>query len=296
MFQSTLLYPAGFYSVGYKGDVGKGIEYLYLLFYSGCRYTFVFEHLDSLPGKFWYCDIWIMFTWTSSLCSILFILNMTFERFYSIIKPHKAASFNTVKRAKITILCYVCISVLFNIPHLFVTLKIGESCIPFGKAVNVFVEVYYWFSLIVNFFLPFVLLLIMNSVIIRTLQQRSGIPKIQGQGRKKGQTSKMKNTDKQIFITLLLVTFGFLVLNAPAYSFFVYGIWYDFYQSPKAYAAYFLFGEFSAKAYYTNYGINFFFYVMSGQKFRADLVRLVTCCAKKQSTDPSEMNTVSSCM
>ena len=120
--------------------VGKSIEYLNLLVYSGCRYTFVFEHLDSLPGQFWYCDIWIMLSWTSSLCSTLFILNMTFERFYSIIRPHKAASFNTVKRAKLTILCIVSVSILFNLPHLFVTLKLGESCIPFGKAQHVFGE------------------------------------------------------------------------------------------------------------------------------------------------------------
>ena len=106
----------------------------------------------------------------------------------------------------------------------------------------------------------------------------------------------MKNTEKQIFITLLLVTFGFLVLNAPAYSFFVYGQMYDYFKSPKAYAAYFLYGEFSAKAYYTNYGINFFFYVMSGQKFRSDLIRLVTCCAKKKSLESTEPGTVSSFM
>ena len=35
---------------------------------------------------------------------------MTFERFYSIIRPHKAASFNTVKRTKITILIIVIVT------------------------------------------------------------------------------------------------------------------------------------------------------------------------------------------
>ena len=218
---------------------------------------------------------------------------MTFERFYSIIKPHKAASFNTVKRAKFTILCIVCVSVLFNIPHLFVTLKNDDSCIPFGMAEHVLVKIYYWLTLTLNFFLPFVLLLVMNSVIIRTLQQRSGMQKIQGQGRNEGQTSKMKNTEKQIFITLLLVTFGFLILNAPIYSFLVYLQLYDFEKSAKAYAGYDLFIEVSSKSYYTNYGINFFFYVMSGQKFRTDLVRLVTC-GKKKALESAQTRTVSS--
>ena len=222
---------------------------------------------------------------------------MTFERFYSIIRPHKAALFNTVKKAKITIACIVFISILLNIPHLFVTLKVGEKCIPFGNAEHIMVKVYYWFSLIVNFFLPFVFLLIMNSVIIKTLRKRPITRlKFPGQGQNEGQTSKMKNLEKQIFITLLLVTFGFLILNFPSYFFFVYGQMYDYFKSPKAYAAYFLCVEVSAKSYYTNYGINFFFYVMSGQKFRADLVRLVTCCGKKQSPETTEIGTVSSNM
>ena len=175
------------------------------------------------------------------------------------------------------------------------TLRNDVSCIRFGMGgVYVSVKVYYWFSLILNFFLPFVLLLIMNSVIIRTLRSRSVNHKFQRQGRNEGQTSKMKNTERHIFITLLLVTFGFLVLNAPAYSFFVYAQVYDFHKSPKAYAGYNLFVEVSSKAYYTNYGINFFFYVMSGRKFRADLVRLVTCCVKRNAPDTTQMRTVSS--
>ena len=36
--------------------------------------------------------------------SAFLVVSMTFEHFYSIIRPHKAASFNTVQRAKIIIL------------------------------------------------------------------------------------------------------------------------------------------------------------------------------------------------
>ena len=175
------------------------------------------------------------------------------------------------------------------------TLRNNVSCIPFGMGgVYVSVKVYYWFSLILNFFLPFVLLFIMNSVIIRTLKSRSVNHKFQRQGQNEGQTSKIKNSEKQIFITLLLVTFGFLLLNAPAYSFFVYAQVYDFHKSPKSYAVYNLFIEIASKSYYTNYGINFFFYVMSGRKFRADLVRLLTCCVKRNALETTQMHTVSS--
>ena len=175
------------------------------------------------PSQFWYCSLSTTVLWVANLCSTLFILNMTFERFYSIIRPHKAASFNTVKRAKFSIVCSVIFSVSYNIPHLYITFSEGRRCGPFGRAMKTSIgQFYYWFSLFLNFALPFILLLIMNCFIIHTIRQR---PKninrrsqstIQGQGRSEGQASKIKSSEMQIFIILLLVTFGFLFLTTPA--------------------------------------------------------------------------------
>ena len=99
---------------------------------------------------------------------------MTFERFYSIIRPHKAASFNTLKRAKITIAFTYVFSFSYNIPYLFIGDNNGRTCIPNRLApVNVYGAFYYWLTEIISFILPFVSLLTMNSVIIHTLRQRS---------------------------------------------------------------------------------------------------------------------------
>ena len=117
----------------------------------------------------------------------------------------------------------------------------------------------------------------------------------QGQGHDKdigqGQHSKMKEAEKQIFVTLLFVTFGFLILNAPAYSLFAYIRLYDYQKSAEVYAAYYLFYNVSRAAYFTNFAINFFFYVISGQKFRADLLKLLVCGAQHKS-DNSSSSTV----
>ena len=43
---------------------------------------------------------------------------------------------------------------------------------------------------------------------------------------------------------------------------------------PYYYAGLHLFYQVGEKAYYTNHGINFFLYVISGQKFRTDLRNL----------------------
>ena len=234
------------------------------------------------------------------MCSTLFILNMTFDRFYSIIKPHKAASFNTVKRAKITIGCVVIFSIIFNLPHLFTTTYEGRQSVPFGQGMEyVQGQLYYWLSLFVNFALPFVFLLIMNSVIIHTLRQRS-LSKIKHELSAKesvsndNHRSKFRSSETQIFAILLLVTFGFLLLTTPAYAFFLYVKFVNYHKSPEKFAEFYLFYNFAHKLYYTNYGINFFLYVISGKKFRSDLVKLFRKNSTKTGENSVDRNTVCS--
>ena len=234
--------------------------------------------IDMPPNQFWYCTCHNTFIFMASTASTLFILSMTFERFYSIIRPHKAAAFNTVKRAKIFIMCIVIFSIVFNIPHVFISSYEGRQCVPYaiGKE-TVENQLYYWLSSTVNFILPFILLLIMNCVIIYTLRKRSEFKaqqtKEQDQGQSEGQPPKMKNSERQIYVILLLVTFSFLILTIPGYLFMLYTLLYDYQKSPEAFAGFHLFYNIGHKTYNTNYGINFFLYVMSGQKFRTDLIK-----------------------
>ena len=52
---------------------------------------------------------------------------MTFDRFYSIMMPHKAASFNTAGRTKIAVVISVVLSILYNSPHMFISsIKLGS--------------------------------------------------------------------------------------------------------------------------------------------------------------------------
>ena len=109
----------------------------------------------------------------SMFCGSLLLVAMTFGRFYSIIRPHKVASFNTVRRTRIIITIAILFSILFNIPNFFISDNEGWECMPFAKAGrSLYGKVFYWFALVFEFVLPFVLLLGMNSVIIHTLHRR----------------------------------------------------------------------------------------------------------------------------
>ena len=175
------------------------------------------------PGQLWYCHMVNLFNFVCFLCSTLLIPSMTFDRFYSIIRPHKAASFNTVKRAKITVACIVILSILYNIPHLYVSAHVNWECVPYATAMGKpYGEFYYWLSLVVHFALPFVCLLIMNSFIIHKLRTRTILTAESTKESNNGENSKTKNSELQVFAILLLVTFAFLILTTPAYVFFLF--------------------------------------------------------------------------
>ena len=254
------------------------------------------------PNQEDYCTVSTAIVRMSSLSSTYFIVSMTFERFYSIIRPHKAASFNTVKRARRIIACIIIFCVVYNIPHLYTTATDGAICGPFGKALKTNIgKFYYFFSLLINLGLPFILLLIMNSIIIQEIRRR---PKL-SESRKKpvvhlhdqeesegqGQISKNNKSELQILIILLLVTFAFLVLTTPVYIFFLYINIVDYEATPKIYAGYILFHSVAQKMNQTNFGINFCLYVISGQKFRSDLIKLFV--REKISTNSASVSTIS---
>ena len=148
-------------------------------------------------------------------------------------------------------------------------------CLPFGNVVAMsksYFQLYYWMSLSLQFLLPFVLLLIMNSFIIRTLQKRL-IKKISLKADKDDTQNKSKNPERQVYIILLLVTFSFLILTTPGYLFFIINLLGNFTTSPKMFAGYY-YSNVAQKLHVTNYGINFFLYVISRRKFRIDLLKV----------------------
>ena len=228
------------------------------------------------PNQHWFCCIATTVRWASSMSSMLFILSMTFDKVFGIIKPHKAASFNTVKRAKIIIILIVIVSCLFNIPYLFTITTSGLQCVmDLTKFENKF---YFWLTCVVQFVIPFILLLSMNSVIIHTLRIRSQSNMLMSTDQGQGQNRQTKGSETQIFAILLLVAFGFFVLITPLYAFNVYVSVFDYSKTPQRFAFFYMFYEIVVKMYYTNNGINFFLYVISGPKFRTDLMKLFQCC------------------
>ncbi len=222
------------------------------------------------------------------------ILAMTFDKFYSIIRPHKAAAFNTVKRARITSAIIIVLSFLYNIPHLYVVGVEDTKCSPYSNdTLGTFRRIHYWFSVIVNNMFPFCALLVMNTRILHAIRtrvknHRSALRRNSfhadnnpdnrshhgNQSNNIEASQPMKSSDVQISITLLSVTFTFLILITPGYILFFYTIFTDVRATPREYAKFHLFWTVAQKCFVTNNGINFYLYVISGKKFRTQFLKL----------------------
>ena len=93
----------------------------------------------------------------------------------------------------------------------------------------------------------------------------------QGQGNSEGHESKQP--EKQIYVMLLLVSFTFIILYTPANVLVLHMNFFTG-NTPTFFAGQYLFLQISEKSFFNSHGINFFLYVLSGQKFRTDLIKL----------------------
>ena len=90
---------------------------------------------------------------------------MTFEHFYSIIRPHKAVSFNTFEKARIIVGCIFLFGFLYSTPYLAIPGNDGELCIPNAVASDkVWGKVYSWLTETILFIFPFLSLLMGGSL------------------------------------------------------------------------------------------------------------------------------------
>ena len=231
---------------------------------------------------------------------VLLILFMTLDRFIAIRFPLKAALMCTPRRAKITSVCIVIFSASVELPYYFLSSPTAKYvCAALSSSKSTFTVAYAWINTCLNSFIPFILLLSMNGVIIRVIRKRSKyFQKMERQSTKKdGKSQKDKaqeerdraarRTERQLTIMLLLVTFTFLALSLPQYIRYTTYTFVVFTTSPKAYATYIMAAHVSNKLYFTNNAVNFFLYCCGGSKFREDLKKIFVCGKQEKKTASS---------
>ena len=221
------------------------------------------------------------------------VVAMTIDKLIAIKWPHKAAINSTPRRAKMTIIVlYVCV-ISYNLPDFFLTKMIGTACVSYAVG-GVYAKIYSWLTFIFNGIIPLTSLIVMNSTIIHEVRKSHNRFRNQEtvktlhnqQCTDQGKQGLRKSVENQLTVMLLLVTTLFLVLLIPTYARFLYFTSVNR-DTPEKQATAVLFLHLSTRLYFTNSGINFFLYCISGKKFRKDLKKLfsfATSGLKKERT------------
>lgn len=101
--------------------------------------------------------------------------------------------------------------------------------------------------------------------------------------------TKRSSRDRQLTITLMLVTFALLLLTGPQYIRYLVYLIVDPSKDPWMFAVYILFVHVSNKLSFLNSSVNFFLYCFGGSKFRKEAYRIMSC-GKYRSSNLTDTN------
>ena len=235
----------------------------------------------------WLVTVVNMYEWHPWLCkglshlvifciqsSTYLILTMTVDKFIAIKWPHKAATYSTPRRAILVCLGVIVCALCYNVPHLFATALVRDTCVAYVVG-GLKTKIYSWITFLVNFVIPFSMLIYMNHAIVKAVRSSRKMFRAGEDQRMDKRHRTMKSAENQLTIMLLLVTMLFLILLFPTYLRFIYSTFVGR-DTPSKYASSMLFFQITYKLYTTNNGINFFLYCISGERFRNDLKEIVS--------------------
>ncbi|XP_061169110.1 gastrin-releasing peptide receptor-like [Saccostrea echinata] len=209
------------------------------------------------------------------------LVAMTAERFIAIKFPMKVQEICT--KTKVIIVLVVLGLVLASLnSHFFATKREGYtalrkySCMSKVGYDNFYTKIWYWIDGVVYAMAPFCLLTILNFLIIAgirdSVKKQKDLTNLQ---------QKQSKQHTQITVMLVTVSVVFTVLTMPNCIFFIYDGYWDFEKSCYETALYHLIYQVVFVLSDLNHAVNFYFYFLSGKKFRKHFLKLI-CCSKRK--------------
>ena len=260
-------------------------------------YYWYVTDLARRPWKTLECYIWSYLFHVFSLNGVVLIVFITIDRFIAVRFPLMCSTWCTPKRARLTAMLITPATFLVELPHyFFVRIVDGKTCAGFS-AKSPYSLVLSWVYMLINSFVPFIILIILNMLIISAVRKStkfsSGAEKGSGSqtsmGGKKGDDGGDQKAarDKQLLVMLMLVSFALLILLLPIYIRYIAFLFIDRKQSSYMLALYVLLYNFTNKLAITNNGVNFVLYCIGGSKFRQDLREILCGCCIDEGADTS---------
>ena len=230
------------------------------------------------------------------------ILSVTLDRVVAVRFPFRAAGWCRARRATIVSVAVFTAISTYNIPNLVFTKSDNVLMCMLCSFEHVVCIVGVLGTMVIMFAIPVVLLLSMNAVIIHAVynsmkyrpghstdsdRHTSNIESIEVDEISTAQScqsvsiqsvrrnrKELSPQDRNLISTLLIVSFTFLLLNAPPVARVVMSYVIPIERTPRNLAFDFLTFHIMNKLYFLNNACNFFLYCLSGSKFRRDFVTL----------------------
>ena len=229
---------------------------------------------------------------TAQTCSIYTTVAFTVERYIAVCMPLKAAKMCTASKARKTILILIVVSIVYNIPRML-EFKTVVSVDPMtnettaiydytelGKN-STFRHIYFiYMQLVVMLAIPFVLLAVLNTQLIRAVKRSE-----QATGKVNTKTKK----ENSLTIMLISVVVVFMICQVPsiADNILMVTLSQETLYSPP----FVKITTISNLMVITNSAINFYVYCVFGKKFRRVFCRIFCKCNLKASKNLLENNT-----
>ncbi|XP_054157468.1 FMRFamide receptor-like [Oppia nitens] len=229
-------------------------DMLYLIF----TFYLSFRHYDNIKDlKFYY--YWLLWPYAVMICdgssntSIWLTVTFTIERYIAVCYPMKGKVICTESRARKQIFCVFIVCFGFTIPTPFeweilerfeaITNQTVLQVIPSALGSNeIYKLVYYWLTVVLFIFIPFLLLTIFNTFLIRSVhlsrRQRRTMTRPNEQAMKATLTSSSSTTtappadtsskqESRITIMLIAVVILFLICQLPTAVTLIYTAFHD---------------------------------------------------------------------
>ena len=239
----------------------------------------------------WYCKLTNVLGYTVSDFSVWLIIAVTVERFIVVCYPLKASSMCNIKRARKVILGLFVLMFLMN-SHFFKTVGItlhpvGNDLPPVSKcdgdADHLFLidHVWPWVDVCIYSFLPFIVIIILNGLIIRQVVHARRHRTAMQSWTTYEQRRPSHEGSTRLTLMLLTISFAFLLTTLPMNICNIATAFWnrnpiDMHQITK----YKLARTLTELLMYVNHSMNFYLYCAMGQKFRHQLVWMM-CYAKR---------------
>lgn len=231
----------------------------------------------------WICKLISVAGYTVSDYSVWLIIAVTVERYVAVCYPLHASMMCNLRRA-ITVMTSLLIILFFINSHFFWTVHIKQykiqdeiiyNCEGAPKYVRLVDDVWPWVDAILYSFLPFVIIMVLNGLIIRQVvrarRSRDGLQSTQPDHRRRARESSIKLT-----IMLLTISFAFLLTTLPMNISLIISAFYHNYLNDLHFLSRFkLARTITELLMYVNHSMNFFLYCATGQKFRHNLLLML---------------------